>query len=225
MDAGRIVSCFVLNGIEIKNSLKFQNYFLKKGDTLSIQRTYNKTRMNKDQPINVNGTKQRELRFLDLYKRVFPLVARYVSRMGGSLEQAKDVFQDALIIHYEKERSGELTLKTNEPAYLYGIARHLWIRNYKEGNKTTLLADNLESVELKTEEPSEKRILNYLEAAGQKCMQLLRAFYYDQLQLDVIAKDFGFSGTRSATVQKFKCLEKVREKVKEKSLVYEDFLD
>jgi len=55
-------------------------------------------------------------------------------------------------------------------------------------------------------------------------MDLLRSFYYDELPLNDIAETYGFSGIRSATVQKYKCLEKVRETVKEKALTYEDFL-
>ena len=38
---------------------------------------------------------QREELFISLYKKAFPLVARYVSKMGGSFDEAKDVFQDA----------------------------------------------------------------------------------------------------------------------------------
>ncbi len=54
-------------------------------------------------------------------------------------------------------------------------------------------------------------------------MDMLQAFYYDKLNMREIAERFNLSGERSATVQKHKCLEKVREKVKEKSMTYEDF--
>jgi predicted DNA-binding protein YlxM (UPF0122 family) len=56
-------------------------------------------------------------------------------------------------------------------------------------------------------------------------MELLRAFYYDKLSMRKIAGQFDFNSERSATVQKYKCLEKVRDIVKEKSLTYEDFLE
>ena len=56
-------------------------------------------------------------------------------------------------------------------------------------------------------------------------MKLLKGFYYDQLPLTDIATAFGFSGVRSATVQKYKCLEKVRETIKQKALQYEDFME
>jgi hypothetical protein len=56
-------------------------------------------------------------------------------------------------------------------------------------------------------------------------MDLLRSFYYDHLPLADAAILFGFSGVRSATAQKYKCLEKVRETVKQNALAYEDFVE
>jgi len=47
----------------------------------------------------------------DLYRRGFPPVARYVARRGGSPDEAKDIFQDALIIG-TLTLSGGLTLNT-----------------------------------------------------------------------------------------------------------------
>lgn len=76
-----------------------------------------------------------------------------------------------------------------------------------------------------TETPSSGKVLRYLETAGQKCMDMLKAFYYDKLSVKDIATLFGYSGERSATVQKYKCLEKVRDTVKQKALTYEDFLE
>jgi hypothetical protein len=40
-----------------------------------------------------------------------------------------------------------------------------------------------------------------------------------------IAGLFGYSGERSVTVQKYKCLEKVRDTIKQNALHYEDFID
>ena len=51
------------------------------------------------------------------------------------------------------------------------------------------------------------------------------AFYYDALPVVDVASLFGYSGTHSATVAKYKCLEKVRETVKQKSLNYADFIE
>lgn len=167
---------------------------------------------------------EREELFISLYKSAFPVVARYVSKRGGTFDEAKDIFQDALVIYYEKSVECSFGLKANEKAYLLGIAKHLWLKQHRDNSKLT----PIDGIELRNEEcaqASDKKILSFLQTAGKKCMDLLRSFYYDGLQLADAAVSFGFSGVRSATVQKYKCLEKVRETVKQKALTYEDFLD
>ena len=173
--------------------------------------------------IIVKTAEDREKLFISLYKITFPAVARYVSKMGGTFDEAKDIFQDALVIYYEKAIVGFCDIKTNEKAYLLGIAKHLWLKKHKDNRQYA----SLEGFDVENEEeaqPSDSKILNFLQTAGKKCMELLRSFYYDELPLNDIAETYGFSGVRSATVQKYKCLEKVRETVKEKALTYEDFL-
>jgi RNA polymerase sigma factor (sigma-70 family) len=165
--------------------------------------------------------------FIRLYQSVFPVVASYVSRRGGSLDEAKDVFQDAVIIYYERSMSTGET-PHNEKAYLMGIAKHLWLKSYEANSRYIPLdeAGNMaDLINPEEQQPLTNKILHYLESTGQKCLDLLKNFYYDKLSMAEIAQSFGFSGERSATVQKFKCLEKVRETVKSKSLTYDDFVE
>jgi len=178
-----------------------------------------------DNNISISTAEAREMLFIALYKSAFPAIARYVSKMGGTFDEAKDIFQDALVIYYEKAALGAINLNTNERAYLLGISKHLWLHRFKDNTLQATLDGIDLSDEIQEESYSESRLMHFLETAGAKCMQLLRSFYYDQVPLDEAAKLFGFSGVRSATVQKYKCLEKVRETVKQKSLTYEDFLN
>ena len=173
------------------------------------------------------SAEDRQRLFIDLYQRAFPAVARFISRRGGTLEEAQDVFQDALIIYYEKMVAGASSSLRDETAYLLGIARYRWIKKYHQRASEISLEDtNVCSwSDEPVETPSRRKLLRFLTAAGEKCMDLLRAFYYDHLPLSEVADTFGYSGVRSATVQKYKCLEKVRNTVKEKSLNYEDFLE
>lgn len=174
----------------------------------------------------------RETLFIRLYQEAFPIVARHVSKMGGSFDEAKDIFQDALVVYYEKVQVSGIVLKFSEKAYLIGIAKYLWIKRYQENSANISLdspgLDFNEDTDLPDaayEEVSSLKLMRLLQQAGQKCMQLLSAFYYEKLDMEMLAGRFGFSGPRSATVQKFKCLEKVKETVKAKSLKYEDIVE
>ncbi|MES2426096.1 MAG: sigma-70 family RNA polymerase sigma factor [Bacteroidota bacterium] len=172
---------------------------------------------------NSDRTTQRQELFIRLYKSAFPVVAKYVSRMGGSFDEAKDVFQDALVVYYEKVVTSP-NLFSNDIAYLVGTAKNLWLKRYRQSTQNVPL-DNLDVFDEEQETPSKTRLMRFLETAGKKCMELLKGFYYDQLSFAEIADEFGYSGVRSATVQKYKCLEKVRETIKQKALVYDDFME
>jgi DNA-directed RNA polymerase specialized sigma24 family protein len=171
------------------------------------------------------ATADREQAFISLYKKAFPAAARYVSKKGGTFEDAKDIFQDALVIFYEKSIQGSVMLQTNEHAYLLGIAKHLWVKRFRESILNSSLDADWDMMEEDDLQPDQNKLMHYLETAGQKCMELLKAFYYDNLPVKSIAGLFGYSGERSATVQKYKCMEKVRETIKEKHLAYEDFIE
>jgi DNA-directed RNA polymerase specialized sigma24 family protein len=168
---------------------------------------------------------EREEFFIQLYKKAFPVVAKHISRMGGSFDEAKDIFQDALVIYYEKSIAAKLSLNTSDTAYLVGIAKHLWVKRYRENNTNIPLDDIDIAIDEDEQALSGRRLMHFLETAGKKCMELLRGFYYDQLPLTDIAMLFGYSGVRSASAQKYKCLEKVRETIKEKALIYDDFIE
>lgn len=168
----------------------------------------------------------REELFTRLYKDVFPSVARFIRKKGGSLEDTKDVFQEALVIYYEKVMDhSEIE---QDQAYLFGIARHLWYQKQKQrqGRESLLDEPDMNLVdEGKDSHPSEQKLVDLLAYAGEKCMEILRAFYYDKLSMSKLSERFGFRSERSATVQKYKCLEKVRDQVKIKKMEYEDFFE
>lgn len=154
-----------------------------------------------------------------LYEETFPAVSSFVAKMGGSADDAKDIFHDAIIIFFEKGIEVD-----NAPAYVVGIAKHLWARKYKHDRKNIELD---ESIEIPEEEasPVVARLLRVLESAGKGCLDLLQAFYYEKRSAESIASEFKYSNAHSATVQKHKCLQKVRSFVKTKSLDYESFVE
>ena len=172
----------------------------------------------------MNAIHNREEFFTSLYKKAFPVVAKYISRRGGSFDEAKDIFHDALVIYYEKTVQQVLSDNIDETAYLTGIVKHLWLRKFRD-NAHVIPMDGVDVSITDEEEPSIHRLMRFLTKAGSKCMELLKSFYYDEAPLNEIAETFGFSGIRSATVQKYKCLEKVRETIKQKALHYEDFVE
>lgn len=153
-----------------------------------------------------------------LYGHAFPAVRRLVRRQGGSPEDAQDVFQDALVVLYEQAVAGTLVLTASASTYVIGISRHLWqheLRRRARLPHETLPDDPgpLFTDAPATEEPA-FAVLDYVQQLGAKCREVLLAFYYFQQPLTQIAAAYGYRSVRSATVQKFKCLERLRQSVR-----------
>ena len=68
------------------------------------------------------------------YTHNFPAVKAYVQLNKGKLEDAEDVFQEALVLIYQKLNEGELQLRTSIHAYCFGICKNIW-RNRLKANK------------------------------------------------------------------------------------------
>ena len=68
------------------------------------------------------------------YTHNFPAVKAYVQLNKGKLEDAEDVFQEALVLIYQKLNEGELQLRTSIHAYCYGICKNIW-RNRLKSHK------------------------------------------------------------------------------------------
>lgn len=172
------------------------------------------------------SVKVREKFFEQLYEVAFPVFAEFAAKQNASFEDARDIFHDALVIYYEKSSDPSFIVNINAEAYVFGIARHLWIRKVKQDKRKVSLSTGEEGIFLQTDElPGDRdaRLLNLLERAGKRCMDLLQQFYFERSTLKEIAARCGYKTVHTAAVQKFKCLAKIRDVIRAKSIRYEDF--
>lgn len=163
----------------------------------------------------------------NFYLRLFPSAAQIVHRLGGSLEDAKDIFHDALIIFHEILQVRKEIHSSNQ-AYIIGIVKHLAIRKFKQNKHLCSLNEMESHIKIPDDfypSVNDKKLMRFLEKAGKKCMDLLQTFYHSMLPAREIAARFGYANEHSLSVQKYKCLDKLKAIVKQKSLEYDDFLE
>ncbi|RAW00859.1 RNA polymerase sigma factor [Pseudochryseolinea flava] len=167
------------------------------------------------------------LDFEALYKRTFPVVAKLVHKWNGSLDDAKDVFHDGLVLLYEKMQDG-VQFQTSREAYLVGICKNLWVKKFSKDVAKVALDEIERSIEIPGDfypTVNTQHLLTMLMSTGKRCLALLEAMYFKGKSVERVAQDLGYSGEHSASVQKYKCLEKMREQIRNKNIAYEDFLE
>lgn len=158
--------------------------------------------------------------FDDLYEIEFPKVVRLITKNSGTLDSAKDVFQDSLVILMEKVYRKELDLTCSVGTYLYSICRNLWLEQLRKDQKNISFIDPYSSLVADItsfdEEPAPdvfESVNKALSTLGEPCRQLLECFYYENLSWVEIASSLGYSNAASARNQKYKCLERIRKTV------------
>lgn len=145
-----------------------------------------------------------------------------VLKNSGSVEHAKDLYQESFITVWKNLKADKFTPK-NETAlqgYLYQIAKNKWmdVLRSKTFKKTNSLSDETldvlkhESEDVSIEnEYSTKLIatMNAFKNLGQPCKQLLTHFYFEKKSLRVIASELQL-GEASVRNKKYRCMEKLR---------------
>ena len=63
-----------------------------------------------------------------VYKENFSLIQHFVVSNNGSEDDARDVFQEAMMVLYEKSRNPEFELTCQIKTYLYSVSRRLWLK-------------------------------------------------------------------------------------------------
>jgi RNA polymerase sigma factor (sigma-70 family) len=162
-----------------------------------------------------------ERAFARLYTH-FPKVRRLVRDNSGSADDAKDVFQDALIVFHRKARTSDFTLTSSISTYLFSVCRNLWREELRRRNKSLSkweVADmSEEPVELTTmlaREGEYSTAEQALRTLGDKCLEVLKRFYIAREPLIDIARSLGFAGEGAAKTRKYKCLEEARKRFRE----------
>lgn len=163
--------------------------------------------------------------FNRLYEKEFPAVVRHVLANSGTLDEARDLFQDALVVLVEIAKNKRLTInKHGIEKYLFEIARRLWYNQLrkkkatKELNDNTLVIGGMEvEIEFYTEPDKYGDILTEIEKLGSRCKELLYHFYYLNRDWKDITEELGYISEASARNQKYKCLEKIRKNLNNKS--------
>ena len=76
--------------------------------------------------VELNPVKSREVIIRDCYEEVFPIAAAYIQKQGGDLVSTKEVFQEALVLYYEKLVKGSFEPEQGHQAYLMGMIKKRW---------------------------------------------------------------------------------------------------
>lgn len=154
-----------------------------------------------------------------LYKSHFAMIQHFVLNNNGSFDDARDLFQEAMITLYEKVQSDSFVLSCQIKTYLFSICKNLWLKRLQQMSKYSApLSTEEESIAVEADlEAFQKKdaafsIMNRaLNSLGEPCKSLLEGYYLNKKGMQELADDFGYTNADNAKNQKYKCLMRLKK--------------
>lgn len=154
-----------------------------------------------------------------IYQDNYNMVQSLIINNNGSSDDAKDIFQEAMIVLYEKVRSGSFELNCQIKTYLYSVCRRLWLKRLQQLNRysaplgdTEIVVPVEEEIEGHEQRNAEFEMMEKaINSLGEPCKSLLEAYYLQKQNMQVIAANFGYTNSDNAKNQKYKCLMRLKK--------------
>lgn len=154
-----------------------------------------------------------------IYKLYYNMVQSLILNNNGSADDARDIFQETVIVLYEKAKSGSFELNCQLKTYVYSVSRRLWLKKLQQQQKYIPNITGLDETVPVEEEVESHNQLNsefqMMEKAllhlGEPCRSLIEAFYLQKKSMTDIAGHFGYTNADNAKNQKYKCLMRLRK--------------
>ena len=163
-----------------------------------------------------------------IYQDFFPRIKNLITRNSGSQDDAYDIFQEGLMVIYNKARESDFQLTSSFFSFLYGICSRLWLKQLrKKSHQKVTLDDEMEfkddfdledAIALRDKRNLLKTKFNLLK---ERCQQILRLTLLDRKSHQEVAEAMGFANANVAKKEKSKCKSRLVKLVMEDPLFEE----
>jgi RNA polymerase sigma factor (sigma-70 family) len=158
---------------------------------------------------------------VDLYRSSRRPVSAFVTRNSGSSDDAEDVLQEALIVLWERVRSGRFEYTAQLGTFVFATARNLWLRRLARMRRERpgipdgidVPDDRDSALDIMMESERSRLLERALHQLGEPCRELLMLFYWEELSLNDIAQRMGFANADTVKSKKYQCKKALRRLV------------
>lgn len=159
-----------------------------------------------------------------IYKKNYKMVTRLIINNNGSEDEAKDIYQDAILVFWQKAKRDDFVLTSKISTFIYSICQNLWRKELER--KSKLSNEEKDGFEINDFDKKEReKIINEcVNSLGETCKKVLTFYYFDNLSMQEIAEKMGFANADTAKTKKYKCKKELDELIKSKYKAT-DFLD
>jgi len=148
-----------------------------------------------------------------LYRSNRKPVTSFVLRNSGTPDDAEDMLQEALVVLWERVRSGRFEYAAKLDTFVFATVRNIWMRRLNrkrrevadQGSSDAARDDAASALEEMISGEESRIVREALDRLGEPCRTLLLLFYWEELPMQEIAAQLGFANAETAKSKKYQC--------------------
>lgn len=156
-----------------------------------------------------------------LYTINYPKIENYILNNSGSIEDAKDVYQEAFVAVWRSIQlaKAEFDNMDSLQGYLFRVVQYKWLDHLRSSKRKK--TNSLAQIEIIEEKPFEmgqeeeeylSKVKMHYAFMGEPCKDVLHRFYFLKQSMSEIAAFFSWTEA-TAKNNKYRCLQKLRSMV------------
>lgn len=146
-----------------------------------------------------------------------------ISRYNSDMEDARDIYQFAILTLYKKAVDGKLDqIQSSIKTYLFGIGKNQALVRLKKGKRykydiVELIDDQPEQHQEKEQHEQQLNLVHEsLQSLGEPCRSIIEWSYFHKMDLETLRERMGHKNTDTTKNVRYKCMERIRKLVKDK---------
>jgi len=159
-----------------------------------------------------------------IYKKFYPSVKAFVNNNSGNDDDARDVFQEAIVVIFRKVNDESFAITCSFKTYVYAIVKNLWLKELEKRKTSGVTLKTEGDFEVAEETPIDgsfgdpkseryKLYQKHFLTLSEDCQKVLRLFFAKQ-SLKEISQIMGFGSEKYAKKRKFQCKEILIKRIK-----------
>jgi RNA polymerase sigma factor (sigma-70 family) len=149
---------------------------------------------------------------------------------SGRDEDARDLFQDVLLVLFQKVRNDSFKLTCALGTYLFSVSRILWFKELKKRKYISPVsfspdeyADMMEDV-IETAELNERLEIyrENFENLSRDCQKVLK-YFIDGMSIAEITKEMGYKSEQHTKNRRYRCKQSLIRQIKNKYGLFDEY--
>jgi RNA polymerase sigma factor (sigma-70 family) len=155
-----------------------------------------------------------------LYVAHYNMVRHFIVSNNGTEDDAKDIYQEGIMVFYEKALSGNLELTCQIKTFLYAVCRRQWLKKLVQQSKFIGKIEDNESlpeinddeiVDMDERESDIKKMQGAMAKLGEPCVSIISDYYLHNASMQDICDKMGYTNADNVKNQKYKCLVRLKK--------------